>query len=157
MKWSPPWAVTPNTAVESPKPKHSGRKGGHHCSLGHSSNTSTLKHPDSTSAKKPSSSKEPVPKEQDKSPRSRGSCKCGCSPSPSAESHRHKQKEACTEDTHKLNFTLPLAPVGLMAFTVQWDPTARQLSSILPPSPQPPWVLAPLDNGDLHLKKVGTC
>ena len=89
--------------------KHSGSKGGHHHSLGRGSNTSTLKCPDSTSAKKPSSSKEPVPKEQDKSPRSHGSRKCGCSPSPSAESDRCKQKEAHTEDTHELNSTLPIS------------------------------------------------
>ena len=99
----------PNAAVESPKPKRSGSKGGHHRSSGCGSNTSTLKCPDSTSAKKPSSSKEPVLKEQDKSPRSRGSCKCGRSPSPSAKSDGCKQKEACTEDTHELNSTLPIS------------------------------------------------
>ena len=61
-KQSPPWATTPNPAVESPNTKCSGRKGGHHHSSGRGSNTSTPKHPDSTSAKKPSSSKKPVPK-----------------------------------------------------------------------------------------------
>ena len=61
------------------------------------------------SAKKPSSSKEPVPKEQDKSPRSHGSRKHGHSPSPSAESDGYKQKGACTEDTHELNSTLPIS------------------------------------------------
>ena len=105
-KWSPSQAATPNTAVESPKPKHSGGKGGHHHSMGCGSKTSTLKQPDSTSAKKPSSSKEPVPKEQDKSPSSHGSRKCGRSPSPS---DRCKQKEAHTEDTHELNSTLPIS------------------------------------------------
>ena len=68
MKWSPPWAATPNPAVESPKTKHSGSKGRHHRSSGCGSNTSTPKPPDSTSAKKPSNSKEPALKEQDKSP-----------------------------------------------------------------------------------------
>ena len=29
-KWSPPWATTPNPAVESPKAKHSSSKSGHH-------------------------------------------------------------------------------------------------------------------------------
>ena len=76
MKRSPPWAVMPNPAVESPKTKCSSGKGRHHCSLGHGSNTSTLKCPDSISAKKPSSSKELAPKEQDKSPKSCGSRKC---------------------------------------------------------------------------------
>ena len=62
MKQSPSWAMTPNPAVESPKAKCSSSKGGHHCSSGHGSNTSTPKRPDSTSAKKPSNSKEPAPK-----------------------------------------------------------------------------------------------
>ena len=90
MKWSPLRAMTPNPAVESPKAKCSGSKGKHHCSSGCSSNTSTPKCPDSTSAKKPSSSKEPAPNKQEKSPRSHGSHKCGYSPSLSAESVRHK-------------------------------------------------------------------
>ena len=78
-------AATLNPAMEFPKAKCSGSKGGHHHSSGHSSNTPTLKCPDSTSAKKPSSSKEPAPNEQEKSPRSHGSQKHGCSPSPSTE------------------------------------------------------------------------
>ena len=81
----------------------------HHRSLGRGSNTSTLKCPDSTSAKKPSGSKETVLKEQDKSPRSHGSHKHGCSPSPSAKSDGRKWKEACTEDICELNSTLPIS------------------------------------------------
>ena len=99
----------PNPAVKSLKTKCSSGKGGHHPSSEHGSNTSTPKHPDSTSAKKPSSSKEPVPKEQDKSHKSCGSCKHCHSPSPCTKSARHKQKEACTEDTHELNSTLPIS------------------------------------------------
>ena len=95
--------------MESPKTKCSGGKGRHHRSSGCSSNTPTLKCPDSTSAKKPSSSKEPAPKEQDKSPRSHGSHKCGHSSSPSAESVGCKWKEARTEDTRTLNNTLPIS------------------------------------------------
>ena len=98
----------PPTAAKSPKIKHSDSKGRHHRSSGRSSNTSTLKCPDSTSAKNPSSSKEPVPKEQDTSPRSHSSRKCGHSPSPSTDSDRCKQKEAHTEDTCELNSTLPI-------------------------------------------------
>ena len=109
VKWSPPWATMPTMVAKYPKTKYSGGKGRHHCSSGHGSNTSTLKHPDSTSTKKPSSSKEPVPKEQDKSPRSCGSHKCGQSPSLPAKSDRHKGKKAHTEDTHKLNSTLPVS------------------------------------------------
>ena len=108
-KQSPPRAATRNPAVKSPKAKHSGGKGGHHCSSGHSSNTSTPKHPDSTSAKKPSSSKEPTPNEQEKSPRSCHSRKHGHSPSPTAESVGQKWKGVCTEDTCTLNSTLPIS------------------------------------------------
>ena len=108
-KWFPPWAMTLNPAVESPKAKHSGGKGRHHHSLGCSSNTSTPKCPDSSSAKKPCNSKEPAPNKQDKSPRSHGSCKCGHPPSPSAKSVRCKQKEVHTEGTHALNSTLPIS------------------------------------------------
>ena len=115
-KQSPLWAMTPNLVVESPKTKHSGGKGRHHHSLRHGSNTSTPKCPDSTSAKKPFSSKEPVPKEQNKSPRSHGSRKCGCSPSLSTESVGCKWKEAHTEDTHKLNSTLSISSSGFDGF-----------------------------------------
>ena len=109
MKWSPPQAMMPTVVAESPKIKCSGGKGGHHCSSGCSSNTSTPKHPDYTSTKKPSSSKEPVPKDQDKSLRSRSSHKHGLSPSLPTESDGRKQKEACTEDTRELNSTLPIS------------------------------------------------
>ena len=56
----------------------------------------------------------PVPRsqsqmKQDKSPRSHSSHKHGRSPSPSAKSDGHKQKEAHTEDTCKLNSTLPIS------------------------------------------------
>ena len=103
------WAVTPNPAVESPQTKCSGSKGGHHHSSGRGSNTSTLKCPDSTSAKKPSSSMELASNKQDKSPRSHGSSKCSRLASLSAESVGRKWKEVCTEDTHTLNFTLPIS------------------------------------------------
>ena len=109
MKQSPPQAGTPTATAKSPKTKCSGSKGGHHCSSGCGSNTSTPKCPDSTSAKKPS-------KEQDKSLRSCSSHKCGHSPSPSAESDGCKRKEAHTEDTHEFNFTLPVSSTGFDGF-----------------------------------------
>ena len=123
MKWSLLWAATPNPAVESPKAKCSSGKGGHHHSLGHGSNTSTLKHPDSTSTKKPSSSKEPAPNEQNKSPRSHGSCKYGHSPSLSAESVRCKWKEVHIKNTHRLNSTLPASSSEFDSFCSLTDPT----------------------------------
>ena len=102
--------------MESPKAKQSGGKGRYHCSLGHSSNTSTLKHPDSTSAKKPSSSKKPTLTNQEKSSRSHGSHKHGCSPSPSVKSVGCKQKGVCTEDTHTLNSTLSISSSAFDSF-----------------------------------------
>ena len=118
MKQSPPWAVMPNVAVESPKTKCSIGKGGHYCSSSRGSNTSTPKHPDSTSAEKPSSSKEPVPKEQDKFPRGHSSCKHGCSP-PHLLSWMDVSGKRSTQKT-AVNSTppSPLVPVGLMAFAV---------------------------------------
>ena len=132
-KRSPPWAATPNPAVESPKTKGSGGKGGHHCSLGHSSNTSTPKCSDSTSAKKPSSSKKPAPKEQDKSPKN-----CGSHPPHLPNQLGVSRKRPMQKSPANSTPPSPLAPVGLMAFAVQWGPTARQPGSSLPPSPQPP-------------------
>ena len=123
MKWSPPRAATPTPSVESPKAKHSGSKGGSHHSLGCSSNTSTPKHPYSTSAKKPSSSKEQTSNEQEKSLRVRGSHKHGGSHSPSAESVGHKWKEVHTEDTRALNSILPISSSAFDSFAVQQDPT----------------------------------
>ena len=94
--------MTLNQAVESPKAKCSSSKGGHHRSSECGSNTSTPKCPDSTSAKKPSSSKEPALNGQDKSPRSHSSHEHG-------HSVRHKWIEVCTEDTCALNSTLPIS------------------------------------------------
>ena len=133
MKRFPPWTVMPNAAVESPKTKHSGSKGRHHHSSGCGSNTSTPKCPDSTSAKKPSSSKEPVPKEQDKSPRRCGSHNHGRSPFPSSKSDGHKRKEACTEDTCELNSTLPVSSNGFDGFHSP-NGSYREATELHPPS-----------------------
>ena len=131
---SPPRANTPNPAVESPKAKCSSGKGGHHRSSGCSSNTSTPKHPDSTSAKKPSSSKEPTLNKQERSPRSHGSRKCGRSPSISTESVGCKWKGVCTEDTCTLNSTLPVSSSAFDSFCsptgFHSDVTELQPSSI---------------------------
>ena len=103
MKQSPPRAVTPSPPVESPKAKHSGGKGSPHCSSGCSSNMSTPKHPDSTSTKKPSSSKGPTSNSQERSIKTCGSHKHGHSPSLSTKSVRHKQKDVRMEGSHTLN------------------------------------------------------
>ena len=108
-KQSPPRAVTPNPFMESPKTIRSRSKSGPHCGSGCSSNTSTPKYPDSTLAKKPSSSKEPTLNGQEKSPKACSSHKSGHSPSPSAGSVGHKWKEVHMEDTHTLNSTFPIS------------------------------------------------
>ena len=110
MKQSPPRAVTPSPPVESPKAKHSGGKGGPHSSSGHSSNTSTLKYPNSTSTKKPSSSKGPTSNGQERSPpKACRSHKCGHSPSPSTKSIGCKWKAVHMEGNRTLNSTLPVS------------------------------------------------
>ena len=107
-KQSPPWAVTPSPPVESPKAKCSGGKGSPNHGLGHSSNTSTPKHPNSTSTKKPSSSKGPTSNGQERFPKACGSCKCSHSTSPSTESVRHKWKDVHMEGNHTLNSSCQL-------------------------------------------------
>ena len=104
MKQSPPRAATPNLSVVSPKTKCSSGQGSPHHGSGCSSNTSTPKCPDSTSTKKPSSSKEPTLNSQEKSPKARGSCKHGCSPSPSTESVRCKWKDVLLQGTSTRKF-----------------------------------------------------
>ena len=110
MKRSPPRAVTHSPPVELPKAKHSGGKGGPHHSSGCSSNTSTLKCPNSTSTKKPFSSKGPTLNGQERSPKACRSHKHGCSPSSSTESVGCKWKDVHMEGSHTLNSTLPVSP-----------------------------------------------
>ena len=132
-KWSPPRAATPSLPVESPKIKRSGGKGSPHHGLGRSSNTSTPKHPDSTSTKKPSSSKGPASSEWEKSPRARGSRKCGHSPSPFAKSVGCKRKDVHMEGNRTLNSTLP---ISFSAFDGLRSPTGSRSNGteLLPPS-----------------------
>ena len=124
MKSSPPWATTPNPAVESPKAKCSGSKGGHHCSSGHSSNTSTPKCPDSTSAKKPSSSKEPALNEQEKSPMSQALTSMAVLPPHPLSQLDTNRKESTQKTPAHSTPHFPSAPACLMASAVQWDPKA---------------------------------
>ena len=132
-KQSPPRAATPNPSMESPKTKHSSGKGSPHCSSGCNSNTSTPKHPDSTSARKPSSSKEPTLNSQEKSHRAHGSRKHSCSPSPSTKSVGHKWKDVCSEDSCMLNSTLP---VSSSMFDSLCSPIGSHsnVTELLPPS-----------------------
>ena len=156
MKQSPPRAVTLNPSVESPKTICPSSKGGPHCGSGHSSNTSTPKYPDLTSAKKPSSSKEPISNGQEKSPKAHGSHKHDHSPSPSAKSVRCKWKDVHTEDTHTLNSTLPISS---STFDGLRSPTGSHSNGtkLLPPSiTTTPLGLGGLRQCKLHLMKGGT-
>ena len=67
-KQSPHRAAALDTPAESPKAKCSNSKGGPQWGSERGYNTSTLKHPDSTSTKKPSCPKESTPDDQAKSP-----------------------------------------------------------------------------------------
>ena len=123
-KQFPPRVVTPNPSMESPKTKHSSGKGGPHCSLGCCSNTSTPKCLDSTSAKKPSSSKEPTLNSQEKSPKDRSSRKSGL-PLPRPLSQPDANRKMFAQKTSACSTPpFPSAPVCLMASTVQLAPTA---------------------------------
>ena len=109
-KQSPHRAAALDTPVESPKAKHSSSKSGPQRGSGRTSNTSTLKHPDSTSAKKPSCPKESTTEDQAKSPQAHSSRKHGRSPSPGSGSAGCKQKDPCWEDSSAVDTTLPIGP-----------------------------------------------
>ena len=81
-KQSPHRAAAPDTSMESPKSRRSSSKSGPLRGTGHGSNTSTLKCPDSMSAKKPSHPQESTSDCPPKSPQAHSSQKCGHSPSP---------------------------------------------------------------------------
>ena len=97
-----------DTSAESPKAKCSSSKDGPSRGSGHSSNTSTLKCPDSTSTKKPSHPKDLTPDDQVKSPHARSSCKCSHSPSPTSGSAGHKQRDPHGVDSSTADITLPI-------------------------------------------------
>ena len=119
-KQSPNRVAASDTPMESPKTKRSSSKSGPQCGLGRSSNTLTPKHPDSTSATKPSSFKEPTSNSQEKSSKACSSCKHGHSPSPTTRSVRCRLRDFHMEDSG----TVLSAPACLMASAVQWAPTA---------------------------------
>ena len=127
-KQSPPRAVTPNLSLESPKTIRSSGKGSLHCSSGCSSNTSTPKYPDLTSAKKPSSSKEQTSNGQETSPKSCGSGKCGHSPTHLPSQSDTNGKMSTQKTSAHSTQPSPSAPAPLMASAVQWDPTVMEPS-----------------------------
>ena len=82
--------AAPDMSAESPKAKCSSSKKGPSQGSGHSSNTLTLKHPNSTSTKKPSHPKDSIPDDQAKSPHARSSHKHGHLSSPTSGSAGRK-------------------------------------------------------------------
>ena len=118
-------AAASDTPVESPKAKCSNSKSGPPQGSGRSSNTSTLKHPDSMSAKKPSCSKESTPDDQAKSPQACSSCKHSHSPSPTSGPAGCKQRDLHGWTPVQLTPLFPLAPA-------YWTPSAvRRLPSVM--------------------------
>ena len=133
-KQSPHKAVAPDTPTESPKAKCYSSKSGFHHSPGHSSTTSTPKHPDSTSAKKPSSCKEPTSNSQEKSPKAHSCRKHGCSPSPAARSVGRKWRDVHTEDSCTLNTTLPISSSMFYSFHSPMGSYSNVTEPLPPPS-----------------------
>ena len=81
-KQSPHRAAAPDTSMESHKTRHSSSESRPLWGMGRSSNTSTPKHPDTTSAKKPSRPQESTPDHLAKSLQACSSWKHGHLPSP---------------------------------------------------------------------------
>ena len=144
-KQSPHRVAASDTPAESLKAKCSNSKSRPQQGSGCSSNTSTPKHPDSTSAKKPSCPKESTPDDQVKSPQTRSSHKHGRSPSPTSGSAGHKQRDLHGEDSSAVNTTLP---VSSSMFDTFHSPTGS-FSDVIEPLPPPllllPWVRPVLD------------
>ena len=125
-----------DTSVESPKAKCSSSKGGPPLGSRHSSNTSTLKRPDSTSAKKPSCPKESTPDDQAKFPQACSSRKRGRSPSPTSGSAGCKRKDLQGVDSSTVDTTLPIgsstsdtfrSPMGSLSDMI--EPLAPSITS----------------------------
>ena len=115
-KQSPHKAAALDTSAEFPKSKHSSSKDRPSQDSGCSSNTSTPKHPNSTSAKKPSCPKDSTPDNQVKSPHACSSRKHGHLPSLTSESAGHKRRDPHGVDSSMANITLPIASSTLDTF-----------------------------------------
>ena len=135
-KQSPHRVAAPNTSVESPKTRHSSSKSGPLRGTGCGSNSSTPKHPDTTSAKKSSHSQESTLDCPANSLQSHSSWKCGRSPSPTTESDRDKQRNLRRIDSATVDTTLPIgsstmdtfcSPTGFLSKVV--EPLAPSITS----------------------------
>ena len=155
-KQSPYRAVASDTPAESPKAKCSSTKTGPQRGLGCSSNTSTPKCPGSTSAKKPSCSKEPTSNGQEKSPKARSSCKHGCLLSPATGSVGSKQTDFCMEDSGAVDTTLPISSSMFDGFHSPTGSYRDVTEPLPPPSLRLPWARPVRDMGTPPWLTAGT-
>ena len=125
-------AAAPDTSVESPKAKCSSSKDRPPRGSRRSSNTSTPKHPDSTSTKKLSCPKESTLDDQAKSTQASSSCKHGHSPSPTSGSAGRKRRDLHGVDSSMVNTTLPISSSILDTFR---SPTGSLSGMIEPLAP----------------------
>ena len=116
-KQSPHRVTAPDTSMESPKTRCSSSKSRPPWGTGHGSNTSTPKHPDSTSTKKPSRPQESTPDCLVKSLQVCSSWKHGCSPSPAAELDRGKRRDLHGIDSATVDTTLPISSSTMDTFS----------------------------------------
>ena len=132
-KQSPHRAAASDAPVESPKAKRSSSKSRPQWGSGRSSNTSTPKHPDSMSTKKPSCLKESTPDDQAKSPQANSTRKHGCSPSSTSGSAGRKRRDLCLEDFSVVDTTLAVSSSMFDAFH-SLTGSFSDVIELLPPS-----------------------
>ena len=135
-KQSPHRVAALDTSVESPKTRRSSSKSGPLWGTGCSSNTSTPKCPDTTSAKKPSRLQESTPDHPAKSLQARSSQKHSHLPSSAAELAGGKRRNLCGIDSATVDTTLPIgsstmdtfrSPMGSLSEVV--EPLAPSITS----------------------------
>ena len=135
-KQSPRRVAAPDTSVKSPKTRRSSSKSRPPQGTGRGSNTSTLKCPDSTSAKKPSHPQKSTPDCQAKSLQARISRKRSHLPSPAVGLARSKQRDLSRIDSGTVDTTLPIgsstmdtfcSPTGFLSEVV--EPLAPSITS----------------------------
>ena len=137
-KQSPHRVAAPDTSLESPKTRHSSSKSGPPRGTGHGSNTSTPKHPNTTSAKKPSCPQESTPDHPAKSPQARSSWKRCRSPSPTAESDGGKQRNLHGIDSAMVNTTLPISSSTMDTFHSPTGSLSEVVEPLAPSITSPP-------------------
>ena len=156
-KQSPHREVAADTLVKSPKAKCSSSKSGPQRGSGRSSNTLTPKHPDSTSTKKPSCSKEPTLNSQEKSPQARSSHKCSHLPSPATGSAGGKQRELHVEDSGAVDTTFPISSSMFDGFHSPTGSFSNMTEPLPPPSLRPPWARLAQGMGTPPQLTAGSC